>query len=246
MPPRVVTRTLAGPAVVVVGVLHVRLVALVTLNVLQALPRTATAVAPVKLVPVTVMIVPPASGPELGDTSVTVDGATKVYRVLAVLVPPGLVTRTLALPAVPAGTVQVMLVALATLKLLHAVPPTVTAVAPVRLVPVMLMLVPPAVGPALGDTPVTVGGVTKLYRVLAVLVPPGLVTRTLAVPAVLAGVVQVALVSLVTLWLVHALPPMVTAVAPVKPVPVRVMVLPPVVLPELGEMALTVGTPAYL
>ena len=164
---------------------------------------------------------------------------------MAAVVPPAVVTRTLALPAVPAGVVQVMLVALATLKLLHAVPPTLTPVAPVKLVPVRVMLVPPAMGPALGDTAVTVGrGVTKVYRVLAVLVPPGVVTRTLAVPAVPLGVVQLRLVSLVTVRLVHALPPMVTPVAPVKPVPVRVTLVPPAVLPELGEMAVTVGTTA--
>ena len=38
-----------------------------------------------------------------------------------------------------------------------------------------------------------------------------------------------------------ALPPMVTAVAPVKPVPVIVTLVPPSVLPEVGEIALTVG-----
>jgi hypothetical protein len=35
--------------------------------------------------------------------------------------------------------------------------PNLTAVAPVKLVPVMTTLVPPAVGPDVGDTPVTVG-----------------------------------------------------------------------------------------
>ena len=37
-------------------------------------------------------------------------------------------------------------------------PPKLTAVAPVKLVPVMVTTVPPAVGPLLGLTPVTVGG----------------------------------------------------------------------------------------
>ena len=119
MPPGVVTRTLAGPDVEVVGVRHVRLVALVIFKLVQALPRTATEVAPVKLVPVKLVpvtvIVLPAIGPELGDTPVTVGGGTKVYRVLAVLVPPGVVTRTLAVPAVPSGAVQAMLVSLMTL-----------------------------------------------------------------------------------------------------------------------------------
>ena len=76
------------------------------------------------------------------------------------MVPPAVVTRTLALPAVPAGVVQLRLVSLMTTTLLQALPPTVTALAPVRSVPVMVMAVPPAMGPALGDTPLTVGRVT--------------------------------------------------------------------------------------
>ena len=46
------------------------------------------------------------------------------------MVPPGVVTRTLALPAVPAGVVQVMLgTSLSMLTSLQALPPMVTAVA---------------------------------------------------------------------------------------------------------------------
>ena len=56
----------------------------------------------------------------------------------------------------------------------------------------------------------------------------------LALPAVPAGVVQVRLVSLLTTTLVQALPPMVTALVPVKPVPVRVMEVPPAIGPALG------------
>ena len=39
-----------------------------------------------------------------------------------------------------------------------AVVPNLTAVAPVKLVPVMVTAVPPAVGPLVGLMPVTVGG----------------------------------------------------------------------------------------
>ena len=76
---------------------------------------------------------------------------------LAAFVPPGVVTRTLAGPAAPAGVVAVMVVALTTLTLVAAVPPIVTAVAPVRFMPVMLTDVPPAVGPVFGVIDVTVG-----------------------------------------------------------------------------------------
>ena len=41
-----------------------------------------------------------------------------------------------------------------------AVPPKLTALAPVRLVPVTVTTVPPVVGPEAGLTPVTVGGAT--------------------------------------------------------------------------------------
>ena len=50
-----------------------------------------------------------------------------------------------------------MLVALLTVKLVAAVEPKLTAVAPVRLVPVIVTLVPPASGPAAGATCVTPG-----------------------------------------------------------------------------------------
>ena len=80
-----------------------------------------------------------------------------------------------------------------------------------------------------------------MNKVLAVLVPPGVVTRTLAVPGVPGGVVQVAVVLLTTVNTVHATPPTVMLVAPVKSVPVMVMDVPPEVLPLGGEMAMTVG-----
>ena len=76
---------------------------------------------------------------------------------LATLVPPAVVTRMLFAPAVPAGVVQVAEVAEATFTLVHAAPPTVMAVAPVKSVPVMAMDVPPEVGPDVGVTAVTVG-----------------------------------------------------------------------------------------
>lgn len=76
---------------------------------------------------------------------------------MAAFVPPGVMTSTLALPAVPAGVVAVIDVAVLTLTPVAAVPPTVTCVAPVRLVPVMVMPVPPVTGPVFGLTDVTVG-----------------------------------------------------------------------------------------
>ena len=72
-------------------------------------------------------------------------------------------------------------------------------------------------------------------------VPPGVVTATSAAPAAWADVVAVIEVALTTVTPVAATPPMVTEVAPVRPVPVMVTEVPPVIVPLLGEIAVTVG-----
>ena len=78
---------------------------------------------------------------------------------------------------------------------------------------------------------------------MALLVPLGVVTRTLAVPALPAGVVAVMVVAFTTVRAVAAVPPIVTAVAPVKPVPVRVTDCPPASEPDDGLRDVTVGAP---
>ena len=47
-----------------------------------------------------------------------------------------------------------------TVPIVAATPPTVTVAPLTKSVPVIVTLVPPAVGPLVGDTDVTVGGVT--------------------------------------------------------------------------------------
>ena len=80
---------------------------------------------------------------------------------------------------------------------------------------------------------------------MAALVPPAVVTSTLAVPAVPDGVVQLIEVADVTEGDVQALSPIVTVVAPVtKSVPVIVTLVPPAVGPLLGLIELAVGTAA--
>ena len=74
-------------------------------------------------------------------------------------------------------------------------------------------------------------------------VPTGVVTSTLAFPALPAGVVAVIEVAFTTVTAVAAVPPKVTAVAPVKPVPVIVIDCPPASGPDVGLMDATVGTP---
>ena len=80
---------------------------------------------------------------------------------LLLALPPAVVTATLCAPAVPVGVTAVMLVALTTTTLVAALPPTFTLVAPVKLVPVMVIVVPPRVVPEGGLTLEMVGaGVT--------------------------------------------------------------------------------------
>ena len=72
-------------------------------------------------------------------------------------VPPAVVTVTVAAPATPAGATAVMEVAELTTTPDAAFTPNFTAVAPVKLVPVMITDVPPAAGPLVGLNNVTVG-----------------------------------------------------------------------------------------
>ena len=71
--------------------------------------------------------------------------------------PPAVVTATVCEPDVPSGVTAVIDVGETTVKLAAATPPTVTSVAPVKLVPVMVINVPPPTGPDTGLTPVMVG-----------------------------------------------------------------------------------------
>ena len=74
--------------------------------------------------------------------------------------PPCVVTTTPTAPAVArAGVIQVIVVLFTTLIVVAATPPNVTKVAPVKDVPVIVTLVPPAVLPNDGEMPLIFGGV---------------------------------------------------------------------------------------
>lgn len=202
------------------------LVALMTVNDVAAVPPKLTAVAPVKFVPVKVIVAPVAA--DVGVNEVTVGADNAILEKVAV--PPGVVTETL--PAVPLPTTAVIDVALTTLKDVTGVPPKLTAVAPVKLVPVIVIVDPIVAGVV---TAVTVGARLKPARVA---VPPGVVTDTLPVvdPA---GTTAVMLVGLTTVYDVAVIPPKLTAVAPVKLVPVIETVAPEAAV--VGVNAVTVG-----
>ena len=71
--------------------------------------------------------------------------------------PPGVVTDTVFAPAVPAGVTAVTVVAFTTTTEVAAAPPIITELVPVRFVPVIVIAVPPLVGPTFGETDEIVG-----------------------------------------------------------------------------------------
>ena len=73
------------------------------------------------------------------------------------MVPPAVVTRTLAVPAEPAGVMQVIDVAVLALSAVQALPSKLTPVALLKLVPVIVTFVPPATGPEVVLIAMTVG-----------------------------------------------------------------------------------------
>ena len=108
----------------------------------------------------------------MGAKLVIVGGLTTVNELLLVAVPPGVVTLSGPVVA-PAGTVAWIAVAELTVKL-ALTPLKATAVAPVRLVPLMVTLAP--TGPLVGAKLVIVGSGTTVNAVLLVAEPPGVVT----------------------------------------------------------------------
>lgn len=103
--------------------------------------------------------------------------------------PPGEVTETL--PLVPAATTAVIEVELTTVYEVAAVPPKLTAVAPVKLVPVMVTVVPVPAEVGVNELMVGAGINVKPANVA---VPPAVVTEALPdVPAATTAVMLVAL-----------------------------------------------------
>jgi hypothetical protein len=215
VPPGVVT--LSGPVVAPAGTAAWIAVAEVSVK-LALVPLKATDVAPVKFVPLIVTLVP--TGPLVGAKLAIVGAGTTVNAPLLVAVPPGVVTLSGPVVA-PAGTAVWIAVSDATVKL-AVVPLNATDVAPVKLVPLIVTLVP--TGPLVGAKLVIAGGGTTVNAPLLVAVPEGVVTLSRPVVAP-AGTVAWIAVAEVTVKL--ALVPLnATDVAPVKPVPLIVTVVP--------------------
>lgn len=162
---------------------------------------------------------------------------------LAVTVPPVATTTTsFAAPAVPAGVVAVILMAVL-VNTVAVTPPTFRLLTPNKFVPAIVIVVPPSVGPLGGVTLAMVGSPIVLYvnAAAAVAEPLGVVTTTSFAPTVPEGVVAVSVVEFTTVKPVTAAPPMVTLLAPVKLVPTIVNEVPPPVGPEFGLTLAIVG-----
>jgi hypothetical protein len=200
--------------------------------------------------PVIVTDVAPAVGPELGLTEVTVGAPSKVYwsAVDVLDVPNELVIVMSTVPADSAGVTAVICVAEVTVKLPAALEPNFTAVANVKLVPVMVTVAPPAIEPAVGITELTLGiGTNVNWSADEVAdVPPTVITVTSTVPVLAAGVTAVMDMGELTVKLVALVEPKLTVVAPVKLVPAMVTEVPPPVDPVFGVTEETVGAATYV
>jgi len=181
-----------------------------------SVPPNFTEVAPVKLVPVITTVT--LCAPLLGVNEEMVGAAIKVNPA-RLAVPPGVVTETL--PEAPLATTAVIVVAFTTLKEVAAVPPKLTAVAPVKLVPVMVTVAPLAALVGVNDEMVGAGIKVNPARLA---VPPGVVTDTL--PEAPLATTAVIVVASTTLKEAADIPPKVTSVASVKLVPVMVTAAP--------------------
>ena len=161
-------------------------------------------------------------------------------------VPPAVVTAIVFAPTDPAGVFAVIEVSDAITTLVAAIPPTVTLLAPVKLVPVIEIAVPAASNPEGGSTNVIVGAATYVNAPPTVSIPPGVVTETACEPAIPLGVTAVIEVDEITLRVVAATPPKVTRFAPVKLVPVIVTVVPAVSGPNVGLIKRIFGAATYV
>jgi hypothetical protein len=109
-------------------------------------------------------------------------------------------------------------------------------------VPLIVTVTPPDVVPLVGESVVAVGSDEKVK--LVVIVPPGVTTAMVTLPGARGGVTAVIWVAELTTKEVALTPPNVTAVVPMKLVPVIITDVPPAVVPETGESAVIDGAAA--
>lgn len=213
VPPGVVTvrsPVLPPPRIAVIFVEEV------AVNADAVVPPKLTSKTFEKLVPVIVIVVPAATA--VGKNEVIV-GAAKNVNPVFIAVPAEVVTLTL--PLAPVSTTAVIVVGETTVGVNAAVPPKLTVIGAIKLVPVIVTIVP---FPALtGVNEVIVGARTNEKPDFDA-IPPGVVTLTL--PLLPAPTVAVIPVEEVTVNELATVPPKLTVDAFVKLLPVMVIVAP--------------------
>ncbi len=125
--------------------------------------------------------------------------ATNLKLPAEVAVPPAVVTEILTVPGACGLVLARIRVLDVTRKDAAGVVPNLTDVAPMKLVPLMTINVPPVIDPLVGVKLVIVGvPATNLKLAVEVAVPPGVVTEILTVAAAWDLVTALILVALVT------------------------------------------------
>jgi hypothetical protein len=187
-----------------------------TVNEATAVPPKVTLVAPVKLLPVIVTVAPMPAAVGLKEL---ITGAGINVKPNKLAEPPGEITPTE--PVEPLPTIAVIVVDETTVNEETAVPPKVTLVAPVKLLPVMVIAVPSPADVGLKEL-ITGAGINVKPDKLAE--PPAAVTPTEPVeplPTIATIEVEETTVNDVT-----GVPPNVITEVPVKFVPVMLMTAP--------------------
>ena len=215
-PPAVVT--VIGPVIAVAGT-----TATICVDVsLVTVPRTPpnVTVAPVRLVPVIVTLVP--VGPLSGEKPLLASIVGLTRKVLALVAEPNGVVTMIRPDVAPGGTTATIWLAIS-LVMLAETPLNVTLVAPAR--PVPLMVTEEPIGPLSGAKPVIVGAGTTVKLIGLVGEPKAVVAVTTPVAAPV-GTVAVICVSFMIEKLAATPLKKLTAVVVDRPVPVIVTVVP--------------------
>jgi hypothetical protein len=200
-----------------------------TVNELTLVPPNVMADVLLKLVPVIVIKVPAAAVP--GAKAVIVGAGIKVNPA-SDAVPPGVVKLTA--PVAPVPTTATMEVEETTVNDATGVPPKVIAEVPLKLVPVIVIIVP---APALVGAKEVMVGAGMNVNPASDAVPPGVVKLT----APVAPIPTIATIEVeeTTVKELTAVPPNVKAVVPSKLVPVILINAP--VAAIVGEKEMIVG-----
>jgi hypothetical protein len=222
------------PVTVPLDTIAVICVAESTVNDCALVPPNVTAVAPVSTSPMMTTEVP--HGPRIGSKDV-ICGLPTVKSVALKLIPFGVVTEIFPVVA-PAGTVAVILLGLSTVNIADELP-NFTDVAPVKLSPLIVTIVP--AGPLSGENDV-ISGVPGTVNFVALVAVPAGVVRLMSPVVVPIATFAVICVEFTTVNVDAGVALNRTADAPEKFAPSIVTTVP--TAPLVGENEVMAGVPA--